>query len=360
MKNTVFKPGQEWLDTDGVAIQAHGGQVIYDNGKYYWIGENKNMTTSLNCPYWHNGVQCYSSDDLYNWKNEGTILKANDDINSPLCRQRIIDRPHVLYNKKTNKYVMWIKFSGTPDKPKDWSTQHAGIAICDTINGEYELVKEFFPNGQCMGDFDFVEDTETGTVYIYFSHIIGPNPSDVLCMRLTEDYLGVEKGSIAYFPYGSPPDSREAPALFKHGGKIYLATSGTSGYNPNPSMIAEATDCEGPWNVLGDICVGDDTKSTFHSQISCIFKHHEKDLYIAVADRWLIDLDLQYLPEIHNIYRVLQSGKPQTDTNYTWADAMKYSLRDTSKARYVWLPIKFTAEGRPYIEWIDEWSIEEF
>ncbi len=356
----TFRPGKEWRDTDGELIQAHGGQVMYVDGKYYWYGENKNMTLSLNSPYWHNGVQCYSSDDLYNWKNEGTILKANDDINSPLCRQRIIDRPHILYNKKTKKYIMWIKLTGTPDKPKDWSTQHAGIAVSDKINGEYTLVDEFFPNGECMGDFDFIEDPETGKMYIYFSHIIGPNPSDVLCMTLSDDYMGVEEGSIAYFPYGSPPASREAPALFERDGRIYLATSGTSGYNPNATMIACADKYEGPWDVLGDMCIGDNTHSTFHSQIACIFKHPTRDLYIAMGDRWLVDLDLKKLPEIHEIYRVLQSGKPQVDTNYTWADAMKYASRNTSIATYVWLPIRFDADGRPYLIWEDEWRIEDF
>ncbi len=355
-----FRPGKEWRDSDGELIQAHGGQVMYVEGRYYWYGENKNMTTKLGCRCWHNGVQCYSSSDLYNWKNEGTILKPNDDINSPLCRERIIDRPHILYNKKTQKYVMWIKLTGTPDKPKDWSTQHAGIAVSDKINGEYTLVDEFFPNGECMGDFDFIEDPKTGKMYIYFSHIIGPNPSDVLCMTLTDDYMGVEEGSISYFPYGSPPASREAPALFEREGKVYLAASGTSGYYPNATLIAAADKYEGPWDVLGDMCIGDDTNSTFHSQISCIFKHPERDLYIAMADRWLVDLDLANLPLIHDMYRVLQSGKPQSETKYTWDDAMKFASRNTSIATYVWLPIRFMDDGRPYLTWSDEWRLEDF
>lgn len=355
----VFRPGKEWRDVNGELIQAHGGQITYIEGKYYWYGENKDMTVH-GSPYWHNGVRCYSSEDLYNWKDEGILLEANDDINSPLCRERIIDRPHILHNKKTGKYVMWMKLTGTPDKPKDWSTQHVGIAVSDSFIGKYTFVSEFFPNGEQMGDFDFIENTDTGEVYLYFSHIIGPNPSDVLCMKLTEDYMGVEEGKIQYFPYGHPPASRESPAFFRHGGKIYLTTSGTTGYNPNPTMIAAADKCEGPWEVLGDFCEGDITKSTFHSQISCIFKHHEKDLYIAVGDRWLVDLDLKNLPLITKMYDALQSGKPQTDTNYTWEQAFSFSKRDTYKATYVWLPVKFHEDGRPYIAWSEEWKIDDF
>ena len=31
-----FRPGQEWLDTDGKPIQAHGGSIIVVDGTYYW------------------------------------------------------------------------------------------------------------------------------------------------------------------------------------------------------------------------------------------------------------------------------------------------------------------------------------
>lgn len=357
-----FRPGQPWYDNNGKLIQAHGGQITYIDGKYYWYGENKDMTTGAapDCPYWHNGVRCYSSDDLYNWKDEGYLLEANDDINSPLCRRRVIDRPHIIYNKKTNKYVMWMKLTGTPDKPQDWSTQHAGIAVSDTFLGKYTFVNEFFPGGEQMGDFDFVKDDNSEDMYVYFSHIIGPNPADVLCMKLTDDYLCVEDEKKIYFPYGSPPDSREAPAFFKHNGKIYLTASGTTGYNPNPTMLAVADRCDGPWSVLGDVCVGDTTESTFHSQISCIFKHQKKDLYIAVGDRWLVDLDLKYLPMIREGHRELQSGKPCPDPKYTWAQIRGLSKRNTSIATYVWLPVRFDENGRPYISWEDEWKLEDF
>ncbi|CAO2196743.1 unnamed protein product, partial [Urochloa humidicola] len=42
-----FYPGRVWLDTDGNAIQAHGGGVMYDDKttKFYWYGENKDGLT---------------------------------------------------------------------------------------------------------------------------------------------------------------------------------------------------------------------------------------------------------------------------------------------------------------------------
>ena len=79
-----IKPGQPWLDTDGNRIQAHGGSIISVGDTFYWYGENKEKTTGEN-NIWHWGVRCYSSKDMYNWKNEGIIIPPDtEDETSPL------------------------------------------------------------------------------------------------------------------------------------------------------------------------------------------------------------------------------------------------------------------------------------
>lgn len=40
-KITEFRPGELWKDTDGVAINAHGGGIMFHGGKYWWYGEYK-------------------------------------------------------------------------------------------------------------------------------------------------------------------------------------------------------------------------------------------------------------------------------------------------------------------------------
>ena len=72
-----FRPGQEWLDTNGKPIQAHGGSVFFENGTYYWYGENKEFTDGKN-GVWTWGVRCYSSQDHYNWKDEGLIIPPDE------------------------------------------------------------------------------------------------------------------------------------------------------------------------------------------------------------------------------------------------------------------------------------------
>ncbi len=36
-----IRPGKVWYDTNGKRIQAHGGSILYAEGKYWWYGENK-------------------------------------------------------------------------------------------------------------------------------------------------------------------------------------------------------------------------------------------------------------------------------------------------------------------------------
>lgn len=351
-------PGKPWYDTNGNLIQAHGAQVVYREGKYYWYGENKELSKP-GTGIWHNGVRCYSSDNLYDWKDEGLMLFASGDENSPLHPTRIIDRPHILYNERVKKYIMWIKLVGSVDKKDDWANQRAGIAIADSFLGPYTLVKDFKPNGKFMGDFDFIQAESSKDVYLYYGEIVG-NPYHIVCTKLTDDYMDVEEEYKTYFHYASPPDTRESPAFFKFDDKIYLSTSGCTGYHPNPSSISVSRNADGPWEELGDICVGDETKSTFHSQISCVLKHPFKEnLYIAIADRWLSDLDLKYLPWITEGYRILQS-REKIETDLTWEEVRKYSKRDTSLATYVWLPFKFDENKRPYLSWEEEWSVENF
>ena len=99
----AFYPGQVWYDTEGKRIQAHGGSVMYLDGTYYWYGENKEKTDGV-ADIWHWGVRCYSSTDLYNWKDEGIIIEPRpDDPASSLHPRKCMDRPHIIYNKQTKK-----------------------------------------------------------------------------------------------------------------------------------------------------------------------------------------------------------------------------------------------------------------
>ena len=105
-KNNLIKPGLIWPDTEGKHINAHGGGILYYNGTYFWFGESRLPRSEKDRS--HYGVSCYSSKDLLNWKNEGLALRVIDDTASLLLPECVIERPKVIYNKKTGKFVMWF------------------------------------------------------------------------------------------------------------------------------------------------------------------------------------------------------------------------------------------------------------
>lgn len=238
-----FHPGQIWLDQDGKRIQAHGGSVFYLDGVYYWYGENKEKTTGDN-NIWHWGVRCYASTDLYNWEDKGIIIPpVPDDLRSSLHPSSQMDRPHIIYNKETQKFVCWLKIMH-----KDGS-QTVTVLTAEHILGPYEKVRENLrPLNMNAGDFDLVV-ADDGKAYYYFERV----HSETICADLTADYTDVTGYYSTHFPHPYPPYVREANAHFYRNGKHYLATSGTTGYLPNPSEIAVADTWHGPYRVLGDL-----------------------------------------------------------------------------------------------------------
>jgi hypothetical protein len=102
----ALNPGQIWKDNNGVHINAHGGGILIYEGDYYWFGEHKIEGKAGNKA--HVGVHCYSSKNLTNWKDEGIALAVHKDTTSLLVKGCIVERPKVIYNEKTNKFVMWF------------------------------------------------------------------------------------------------------------------------------------------------------------------------------------------------------------------------------------------------------------
>ncbi|MCE5257773.1 MAG: family 43 glycosylhydrolase, partial [Chloroflexi bacterium] len=281
MANSSIKPGQVWLDTSGNRIQAHGGSIFYENDTFYWYGENKEKTLP-GSKIWHWGVRCYASHDLYNWEDQGLIIPPEpDNPASPLHPSRGMDRPHIIYNRSMLKYVCWLKIMESD------GSQRSTILTADHLLGPYTLVRTGYqPYGMNAGDFDLVVDPSDGKAYYYFEKV----HTELICAELTDDYTAVAEKYSSHFPRKYPPYVREAPAHFYRGGLHYLFTSGTTGYWPNPSEVACSEHYHGPFKVLGNPHVNDPSESSFRSQITSVFRHpYKKELYIALADRWLVD-----------------------------------------------------------------------
>jgi hypothetical protein len=356
---TSFRPGEIWLDTSGKPIQAHAGSILAVGGTYYWYGENKEFTTGKT-DVWTWGVRCYSSTDLYNWTDLGLIIPPDtQDRSSPLHPAAGLDRPHILYNRTTKKFVCWIKLLG------DGKRQTRAVLTADKITGPYALIRQgIVPVGMSAGDFDLVASPDDGKAYMYFERV----HSELICADLTEDYTDFTGYYSTHFPRPGPPMVRESPAHFLRKGKHYLSTSGTTVYFPNPSEIAVADTFHGPFTLLGDLHPADRSRTSFNTQLCSVFRHpKKKDLYIALADRWMGPQSGAAFDSgetsrlVQSIFTKVFSTPRQALSKEEIASLPLISAKiNTSLARYVWLPIRFDANDRPIVEWHDEWTIEQF
>ena len=130
-----IRPMEIWPDNAGVHVNAHGGGILYHEGTYYWYGENKSDTTSSAMV----GIMCYSSPNLTDWKNEGAVLPVvTNDTTSEITQGCIMERPKVIYNEKTGKFVMWFHLEL---KGKGYAAARSAVAVADRPTGPFKYLR---------------------------------------------------------------------------------------------------------------------------------------------------------------------------------------------------------------------------
>ena len=316
-QQTNFTPGEVWKDTDGNPINAHGGGLLLHNGTYYWFGEIKKGETFrvARVTSWEDyrvnagGVSCYSSKDLLNWKYEGVALSPNaTDTSNDLHTSKVIERPKVIYNKKTRKFVMWLHLDN-----EDYSYARSGVAVSSAPAGPYHFIKSEKPNGNDARDMTIFQDDD-GKAYHFYS---SEGNATMHITLLSDDYLNhtkTEKKILINF-------SREAPAVIKYNKKYYLFSSACTGWVPNAASYTMADNILGKWKQYDNPCTGQDSAITYTSQSTYVIKvPGKKDAFIFLADRW----NKTDLPDSRYIWlpMTIKNGKPQI----SWADAWNFSF----------------------------------
>jgi hypothetical protein len=353
--NHSFKPGQIWPDNSGKHINAHGGGIIFYNDTYYWFGEYR--LPRLEKDKSRYGVSCYSSKDLLNWKNEGLVLTVINDTASALKPGCLIERPKVIYNNKTGKFVMWFHHEL---KGQGYKAALTGVAVSDNVTGPYKYVRSLRPDagvwplnfpdkykkaspkdstlktwseewikavkeglfvrrdfkgGQMSRDMTLFVDKD-GKAY----HVHAAEENMTLHFsELTDDYLDFTGRYIRVLP----AESNEAPAIFFARGKYYLLTSGTTGWKPNPGRIAVSKKIFGEWKNTGNPFKGTEHENSisFDSQGTQILPIQGKqNAFIYLGDRWTPD--------------------------------------NLANSRYIWLPIEWE-KGNPVIKWYPNWNLNK-
>lgn len=265
-----FTPGELWLDDRGKHIQAHGGGILKHGDTFYWFGEDR---TKENDPE-KRFVACYSSTNLAHWTFRNQVLKLGNVEN--LQRGWVVERPKVYFNAKTKKFVMYFHFDGAfPGEKPGYNIARVGVAVCDTVDGDYTFLKSFRPLGQQSRDIgQFIDDD--GTAYLIFED----RPNGFHIARLSDDYLTVEKDVCLV------GEHLESGTLVRYDGLYYFIGSQLTSWSPNPNKYATAKSLAGPWSEFKDIAPPE-TK-TYQSQSTYLLKvvGTKATTVIYLGDQW--------------------------------------------------------------------------
>ena len=270
-----------------------------------------------------------------------------------------MERPKVIYNEKTGKFVLWFHLEL---KGKGYAAARSAVAVADNPTGPFKylrsgrinpgklpfdmtdeqravfdtldidkykewwtpawydaiakglFVKRDLEGGQMARDMQLFVDDDGKGYHIYSSE----DNLTLQIAELSDDYLTHTGKYVRIAPAGH----NEAPAIFKKDGTYWMITSGCTGWEPNEARMFSAPSIWGPWTQHPNPCIGDDAHLTFHGQSTYVLPvHGKKDAFIFMADNW----------------------RP----------------KHPSDARYIWLPILFR-EGKPVIKWFDSWTLDDF
>ena len=351
---TPIRSGEIWPDDRGIHINAHGGGLLWHDGRYYWYGEHKSEHTSSALV----GVNCYSSDNLTDWIYEGVALAVSEQPGSDIEKGCVLERPKVVYNENTHKFVMWFHLEL---KGQGYAAARSAVAVSDNPTGPFQylrsgrinagmlpfditdearaafdllpsdqipewwtpewykmvnqgvFVKRDFEGGQMARDMTIFVDDDGKAYHIYSSE----ENLTLQIAELTDDYLSHTGKYVRLAPAGH----NEAPAIFKKDDTYWMITSGCTGWDPNEARMFSAKNIWGPWQQHDNPCKGEGSELTFGGQSTYIQKiQGKRNAYLFMADIW----------------------RPKHPID----------------ARYIWLPIEFK-DGLPIIEWKASWTLDD-
>jgi beta-xylosidase len=291
----TITPGVAWTDTEGNRLQAHGAGVFTVGSTYYMVGEDKSAGKTFTA------VACYSSTDLVHWARQANALSRQ--ATGDLAGGRIVERPKVLYNSVTGKYVMWMHIDND-----SYDDRRAGVATSTTPCGPYTYLGATDPLGRQSRDVGLFKDDD-GSAYLMHDDAAGYLRVD----RLSADYTTAES-AVASFP------GLEAPAIAKVGGRYVLLASHLTGWSTNDNVYASALSLSGPWSEFSNVAAAG--TRTYDSQTSFLLPvtGSAGTSYVYIGDRW--------------------------------------NAGDLNSSLPVWLPITLTSSGTAALRWYPSWGID--
>ena len=248
------------------------------------------------------GFSCYKSRDLLHWENCGLVLSAVNEAGHDLHPDSVCERPSVLYNAETQKFVLWFHLDN-----RRYTRAEVGLAVSDTPTGPFAYMGSQRPGSHDSRDFTAFQDRD-GRAYLFCSSDWNAT------MRVWE----LDKTYTKWTGSGKEiliDQAREAPALWHSGEKYLLFSSGCTGWSPNTMLYAESSAIFGSWRLIDDPCRGPGARRTFGAQSAAVFAANGQPYLLL--DHWHPD--------------------------------------DLRNSGYTILPVTFE-NGLPTVNWQDEWT----
>ena len=275
------------LDTAGNPLLTGESSVLSYDGAYYLYVNNWGgcadvdcCTTSAGCAsccmrtqptpdpcvYTNNHtVVVYKTDDLSSWQYLGVALALEHRLRG------IVFRPHVVFNAKTQLFVMWYM-------NRHPAQQGYAIATSKSPSGPFiEVVnstKMHGPGGRSdnAGDFQILVDDDGAAYHVRDAFVVE---------RLADDYLS---GTGVYGVF-RPTRESEGPVFFKRDKRYYVITgSACCACKGGSSMDVFVADKPlGPYKSLGD--VGSNTSQPYdpHSPTNFITNAQGSSIFVLPA-----------------------------------------------------------------------------
>lgn len=260
-------------DKNGQPVHVHGLGIFVDNSTnlFYLVGTTKkNMSGALS-----EGINLYSTPNLANgsYTFEAEIL--NQDMikvqgHKPPFR---IERPKIIYCRKTKKYVLWFHLD-----TNGFDLQMVGVAQSDHITGPYQWIHGFQPDGIKSYDMTLFQDWD-GSGYL----IRSASNQYAGISKLSDDFLNTT-GIISKGP------KMEGNTMWRtQDGTYWMLGSHLTGWSPNAAILVHTTSHTlngATWTNLGN---PSGSSTTYDSQSTFVLPYMHpsgKMLYIYMGDRW--------------------------------------------------------------------------
>ncbi|CCF42923.1 galactan 1,3-beta-galactosidase [Colletotrichum higginsianum] len=254
-------PGGTWTATNtGRHIQAHGAGVTKVGSTYYLIGEDKTEGSAFQ------NVNCYASTNLVEWSYVGALLSRTPEAGD-LGPGRVVERPKVIYNRGTGKYVMYLHIDSS-----NYGEAKIGVATSDSVCGRYTYLGSWRPLGFESRDIGLFQDDD-GAAYL----LTEDRPNGLRIDALTSDYLNVTRNVYLW------GEKIESPAILKKNGYYFMFGSKLTGWDPNDNVYSYATSLSGPWSAWKTFAPAG--SKTFTSQTTYILPLGDTAIYMG--DRWV-------------------------------------------------------------------------